>query len=252
MRFIHVLAAAVIAACAGPAAAAVTTVVLTGVASGSDNGHISAPSPFETVPQETDVVGATFGTVLEQAFTLKLRIDDSLGAIDTLPDGDTIYGAMTATFSLNGVAHDFTSDSIFSKAFGGPDQLAGSVTESRLRPPMDGDFTNVNGLLFFTINPATDIFQERRFDEPTQWFRGPQDEAFGHLQLSLLTTTGTAQSVAYGPLRFADLSLRFDSFSIATAVENPTAVPEPSAWALMIAGFGLVGAAARRRPARAA
>jgi hypothetical protein len=31
-------------------------------------------------------------------------------------------------------------------------------------------------------------------------------------------------------------------------VRSTTAVPEPSAWALMIAGFGLAGAALRRRP----
>jgi len=35
-------------------------------------------------------------------------------------------------------------------------------------------------------------------------------------------------------------------------VTAPGAVPEPATWALMIAGFGLVGAALRRRPVLAA
>ncbi len=38
---------------------------------------------------------------------------------------------------------------------------------------------------------------------------------------------------------------------LASAVGGGGAVPEPASWAMMIAGFGLVGAGLRRRPARA-
>jgi len=43
--------------------------------------------------------------------------------------------------------------------------------------------------------------------------------------------------------------LRFGSTGVAFEFDNfaAAAVPEPAAWAKMIGGFGLVGAAARRR-----
>ena len=45
-------------------------------------------------------------------------------------------------------------------------------------------------------------------------------------------------------LNFSGLNIRSDFFA---QVDIGGGVPEPAAWALMIAGFGLVGAAARRR-----
>ena len=46
-------------------------------------------------------------------------------------------------------------------------------------------------------------------------------------------------------------NLTFDSFAV-SLVGSPGAVPEPASWALMIAGFGLVGSAMRRKAARVA
>lgn len=247
MRIVHVLAAAAVALSASPAAAAITTVILTGVASGSDNGHINAPSPFGVQQLGVDLsTGATSGIVLERGFTLTLRIHDGLGAIDSYVDGDFIYGSgaqspMTATFSMNGFAYDFGNvASSFSKSYLGPDQIYGDATESRLRPPMNGDFTNVTGALDFNIFTASDIFQARSFGESALWTRGVGDFGSGHLSLALQSTTGSELAYVLGPMRTADLSLRFDTLSVA-------AVPEPSTWGLLIAGFGLAGAALRRR-----
>lgn len=49
-------------------------------------------------------------------------------------------------------------------------------------------------------------------------------------------------------LRSTGIAFEFDNFA-ATAVLDPGggAVPEPATWAMLIAGFGLVGASARRR-----
>jgi hypothetical protein len=43
------------------------------------------------------------------------------------------------------------------------------------------------------------------------------------------------------------LSMHFSSFSIAPAGEAVAAVPEPSTWAMLVLGFGLVGTVTRRR-----
>ena len=70
-----------------------------------------------------------------------------------------------------------------------------------------------------------------------------------------MTSTLTCENIATDPQfhrlsAIADIKidLRYASpFSPAPAVDTIAAVPEPASWALMIAGFGLVGAAARRR-----
>jgi hypothetical protein len=43
--------------------------------------------------------------------------------------------------------------------------------------------------------------------------------------------------------------LAYDDFRFETAGGNPGGVPEPASWAMLITGFGLAGAALRRRPA---
>ena len=50
----------------------------------------------------------------------------------------------------------------------------------------------------------------------------------------------------------ADGSYQIDRFSVERLVGSPNAVPEPASWAMMIAGFGLVGGATRRKAARVA
>ncbi len=58
---------------------------------------------------------------------------------------------------------------------------------------------------------------------------------------------GTAHSVDFGGVAN---QAGFDNITLGSAIPG-SGTPEPAAWALMIAGFGLVGTALRRRPAGA-
>lgn len=252
MRIVHVLVAGAVVFGASPAAAAVTTIILTGVASGSDNGHLNAPSPFGMLQLGADLgTGTTFGTAANQAFSLVLRLDESLGALDDFPDGQQRYGSgadspLSAAFTMNGFTYTFGGvESSFGKAFQNPDFVSAYATEARLRPPMTGDFTNVVGVLDFAMLLLPGVFQSKSFSEPVDWTRAPGESAVGHLALSLQDTTGTPFVYALGPQRTADLALRFDRMTISAA-------PEPSTWALMLVGFGLAGASVRRASARRA
>ncbi|MGI4875962.1 MAG: PEPxxWA-CTERM sorting domain-containing protein, partial [Janthinobacterium lividum] len=62
-------------------------------------------------------------------------------------------------------------------------------------------------------------------------------------------TGKTYKSVAFGNSSGGIDNFAFDDFSIGSAAQvvPVPGVPEPTSWALMIAGFGAVGAAARRR-----
>jgi hypothetical protein len=63
---------------------------------------------------------------------------------------------------------------------------------------------------------------------------------------SLVVTLGAGDSVDFALNNLGDFS--FDSTGISATIRNvPTGVPEPASWALMIAGFGVVGGIARRR-----
>jgi len=58
-----------------------------------------------------------------------------------------------------------------------------------------------------------------------------------------------AHNVNVGSVPF-NYDFTVEAFSDATGGENFGAVPEPASWAMLIAGFGLTGAMARRRRAR--
>ena len=82
----------------------------------------------------------------------------------------------------------------------------------------------------------------------------PFDAPFDDLVLSIRPTTGGALSfyIADGVIEPSDVTndnvgLVLDNLSL-----DITAVPEPTTWAMMIGGFGLVGGTLRRRSARPA
>jgi hypothetical protein len=67
--------------------------------------------------------------------------------------------------------------------------------------------------------------------------------------LGLFITAGAAGALETA---FGVTGLEGARFGAAATAPVLAAIPEPASWAMMIAGFGLVGLAMRRRPARAA
>ncbi|MBL8770136.1 MAG: PEP-CTERM sorting domain-containing protein [Phenylobacterium sp.] len=251
-----VLIAAALACAAQPAAARVTIVRLTGVANGTDNGHLSAPSPFGVRQLVVGPTGATLGFVEALPFTLEVRIDESLGGLDLFPTGQDRYGdgpqsPVTAIFTMNGFSHAFGNlHSNASKGFGAIDSFYVQALEQRQRPPMTGAFTNVTGDLSVTMNLRSQVFSSYDYAEPASWIRGPGnargDAAFGSLSLAIQDTTGSPFAFVLGPERTANLDLRIDSLTVSAAV------PEPATWLVLILGFGAAGCALRRRAGRTA
>ena len=64
---------------------------------------------------------------------------------------------------------------------------------------------------------------------------------------TVFPSTPCLQGASLVPENFANASAQYSTPTGNVLVATVAGVPEPAAWALMIAGFGLVGAAARRR-----
>lgn len=266
MRSVHFALAAALTLTAAPASAAVHFTLTGVVTSGTDNGYTfpGFEAPFGSAPHSINPgTGEAFGTPMGKAFTLTLTMDTSLGLREDYPNSRVYYGFNAdspgkAVFTLNGISYELGSASD-TTAFSGlektnaplQDGLGGSFLSTRLRPAMNGTFTEFEGSLSFGVSLPSNTFSTMDFEEPFSLSGAPLGE-FGRLQITLRNTEGFSDRYVIGPARVADLRLRFDSFSATVdPVSQPGGVPEPSSWAIMILGFGLVGAAVRRR-ARAA
>jgi len=76
----------------------------------------------------------------------------------------------------------------------------------------------------------------------------------GETERPILTTNGP--SVITGPTSAPTFLTGYYVFTATNATQDPysltiSAVPEPSSWAMMLSGFGLIGAALRRRAKQA-
>jgi hypothetical protein len=79
-----------------------------------------------------------------------------------------------------------------------------------------------------------------------------QDDISTAFDLASIGYTGQVRGVRIQGLDALGGSPGFDVVNVQALAFVPGAVPEPSSWALLITGFGLVGGALRRRPARLA
>lgn len=60
-------------------------------------------------------------------------------------------------------------------------------------------------------------------------------------------TAGAGEVITGLRLRSTSVAFEFDNFAATEAFGGQGGVPEPATWAMLLAGFGLVGASARRR-----
>jgi hypothetical protein len=218
---IWVLALAATIVCA-PAAAAIKVATYTG-----------------TIAEGGDITGVfgTAGTDLtDQAFVARFRYNTALGRRETTPGVvDTLYGGsfyntttslLSATITINGVTRHFEL------------------------PDSDSDITILNGFMehyvsAFFFDGSTYIYNIIDFQSyptgnqasldanlPSQ----SSDYTTGLIQFEFDDPNTGAYESAYG---------RVDSYNFTVSITD--GVPDAPAWAMLIAGFGIVGAAARRR-----
>lgn len=252
---------------AGSAEAAVRFNLTGVVTSGSDDGYIypGLGPPFGSTSFGVNLnTGQIFGSPAGQSFSLAITLDETKGTRDAFPLVISQYGRdaempATAEFTLNGFTYALGAVPGATGTSGvekynrsiaqGSDAFGAFIETERLRPPMNGAFTNQTGLLSLGFRLPASTFSNLDFAEPAQWTRAGDEVATGRFQITLQNTEGSPALAVAGPTRTAQLNLRFDSFSVATIADTlPLApVPEPSTWAMMIAGFGLAGAALRRR-----
>ncbi len=172
-----------------------------------------------TVTELTDTLGA-FGDpdmVLDgSAFVATFTYDPSLGEISTYKmDGGLYWGLpemMSANLTINGQSYAFSGYEVRIEVF--PTYVAHYLSGP----------TGWLGLRLAMANPPADYFSTMPLSA------GSSGAGYGGL---------LANQQSYG------FSLRAETLEITSLT---SAVPEPGAWALMILGFGLAGAALRRRP----
>jgi hypothetical protein len=174
--------------------------------------------------------GAAPATVVDFSYAIisdgspYAEIASGTGAFETIGDNGTFDLANLSAFTISGDASVIFVSGSYS--FGIGDLSAFSATLS------NGTLTNLS----FAVSGAVDFFDL-------------SDNLFGTGNVTI-----TAAGLAPGNVTATVNSGYFPTFGTGdlTATARPAAaIPEPASWALMLAGFGLVGAALRGRRAEA-
>ena len=209
-----------------PASAATILITYTGtVSSGMDETGVFGAAA-------TDLTGKAFTSV----YTLNYPI---FGAADVSGTnyhetyGGAIYGSNTvsplsAQITINGVTKSLSG------AYSGDHSLqALPGTVSRILDQVGDD--NQNNIINFISNDVNDVINSLNFSDPVSYNLKFGDYSDGGFHLGHLSDLN----------RVSDAVGNFNNLSV--KVESVGAVPEPATWALLLMGFGMVGATLRIR-----
>lgn len=239
MCWVAAVGAAVVAMCAGigGASAKIFTMTYTGVVS-------------EVEDNRGEVFGP--GDLLNKPFTAVYRFDTELGQLNTYaPPADDFYGQelknLGATnpligggITINGVTFGFSGLNGYALTGYYPTEQAGAPSSGLSAV---ASRSTQSGRIFESVVVrlgASEMGAPATFEDFTA--SGPG--FFTYEDNSRFLFTRTAPTGGFSVSTVIDLSIKEAWIS----VEPSTApIPEPGAWALMIGGFALTGAALRRR-----
>ncbi len=229
-------AMAVVLAAAQPSQAAVMQAVFSGVIDGAIGGDAAA-----------DMFGLAPGQTLGQAFTMTFRYDTALGVLSAGGDLANLEGGplegttspiLSAQVTINGVTQSL--DALALGSLNAQDASKGGLPFAC----MSASGAAVEGVGGFDENPAIQACVQKAGAPISIDFTQPYalhgaGASFLPSVIHLIRTGGDGVHAAE----------ELDLLGAATdvVVTRVSGAPEPAAWALMIAGFGLAGSRLRSR-----
>jgi len=213
-----------------------------------DSSALAAPHSLSfsgVIDTGTDIAGifTSAGSDLANLpFSATISYDPTIGIRDFRSDyddvkGGTFYGvaspSLGGSFTLAGNTYNLTGN--FISEFTESQQSVTTYAMADFSPAPSGNLAAGLYLQFaHPFNPVSDL------DHP---FTGTPLFTLG--QFDLISNIGSGQQQYLALAQFRSFTVSAPSSGGGSS--GPGAVPEPSAWALMIAGFGLTGAVLRGR-----
>ncbi len=226
------VAAASLFALPSPACAATFLITITGDVTGGVD-----PSGF---------FGSPGGTLAGNSFVASMAYDSSLGERRTTGKHDSVEGGSyfgtiapitAATLTVNGKTVNLSGDY---RSWASEDTSVGAYAvtdEIPLSNPSPGNLSQVLSFYFTHVDAGFDTSNP---------YSGPTSSGYGQFlqTISLDGSVNTFTSVIMGNLT---VNVERTSSSSPGGGTSAAAVPEPASWAMLIAGFGVVGASLRSR-----
>ncbi len=207
----------------------------------------------------TGIFAATVAALMATSSSAAIQWTDWTSVV-----GGVATGTLgTSTVTMDGPFHTFqvAGGTDYWRTGGNPwaayDALPNLPTNNDFVAPSGNGVTHTINFSQAVVNPYIAIISLGQSSIQTNWtFNAPFtliDQGQGFWGNGVFTIVGNSISAgeAHGVIQFTGV---FTSLTLTTNnVENwsgltiGSAIPEPASWAMLIAGFGLVGAAARRR-----